>query len=159
MIDIFGEELQIGDSVVCCNQNYATLCVGTITGFTAKRIRVKYVRPDFSDGNYGYQREQLKKRFQVCKVKSDFDLINRQQAQNGVYETCNARKDETINSLESRLKTANAEIERLKYHILQVGKMVKSEAIKEFAERLKNILFNYYDSDIDNLLKEMAGEK
>ena len=35
---------------------------------------------------------------------------------------------------------------------------LKSEARREFAERVKPLLFNYYDSDIDNLLKEMESE-
>ena len=85
----------------------------------------------------------------------------------------------------------NAEMERLKEHIKhtnnvvkQVVKDTKSEAIKEFAEKLKEIMFNYYEcvsesakgrpykgdtlmdyevvdmieDSIDNLVKEMTEE-
>ena len=38
------------------------------------------------------------------------------------------------------------------------AKRFYKEGIKEFAERLKPILFNYYDSEIDNLVKEMVGD-
>lgn len=66
-----------------------------------------------------------------------------------------------------------AEIERLEEQIVEVSKTIKSEAVKEFAERLKNkieidlscgvdsayylddVLFN----DIDNLAKEIVGTK
>ena len=58
-----------------------------------------------------------------------------------------------------------AEIERLRDEIRQTHatipdliKQVRTKAIQEFAERLKPILFNYYDSEIDNLVKEMVGD-
>ncbi len=111
------------------------------------------------------------------------DLINRQKA-----ELDNLKRD-TIPKLEDSLKRANkyglevdreneklkAEIERLKSLEINVYETVnelrnkiKSEAYKEFAERLKNeiairtthskeqdkLVFFY----IDNLVKEMAGE-
>ena len=41
---------------------------------------------------------------------------------------------------------------------IATSEFIKSEARREFAERLKPLLFNYYDSDIDNLLKEMESE-
>ena len=50
----------------------------------------------------------------VKTLKNILDLINRLQAENGVYETCNARKDEAIKHLESEVKRLRAENERLK---------------------------------------------
>ena len=79
---------------------------------------------------------------EVYKLENALDLINRQQA----------------------------EIERLKEFIVETrrcDKEIKSEAVKEFAEKLKNKWFDeHYDSPnidfddfIDNLLKEMVGEE
>lgn len=77
---------------------------------------------------------------ELCKVKrgrDTLDLINRQQA----------------------------EIERLQNENKQfadIGKMyseIKSEAIKEFAERLKPKLSVYDEVYVDNLVKEMVGEE
>ncbi|MBE7039113.1 MAG: hypothetical protein E7398_00110 [Ruminococcaceae bacterium] len=51
-----------------------------------------------------------------------------------------------------------AEIERLK-DFCDIYSTEGERAIKEFAERLKPILFGYYDSDIDNLVKEMTEQK
>ena len=62
-----------------------------------------------------------------------------------------------------------AEIERLNNHILDVTKMVKAEAVKEFAERLKTRCYPWEtyghfhslvtsEECIDNLVKEMVGE-
>lgn len=31
---------------------------------------------------------------------------------------------------------------------------IKIEAIKEFSEKVKDVTFHYYDSDIDNIIKE-----
>lgn len=64
------------------------------------------------------------------------------------------------------MERQKAEIERLKgwdrwivsESHAPIIKKARAEAIKEFAERLKPILFNYYDSDIDNLVKEMVGD-
>lgn len=84
---------------------------------------------------------------QAKTMESALDLINRQQA----------------------------EIERLQKENNQfadIGKMyseIRAEAIKEFAERLKqkilvspydvNLFAPYTDNLIDNLVKEMAGEQ
>ena len=62
---------------------------------------------------------ECEKSFLDC-IKSQKAEIDRLNARIGVYETCNARKDESIKDLESQIKIA------------------KSEAYKEFAERLKN---------------------
>lgn len=70
------------------------------------------------------------------------DLINRQKAEN-----------ERLKNYNENLLSANT---ALSNEVLET----KSEAIKEFAERLKN-LSRFTNSDklyIDNLVKEMVGE-
>lgn len=90
-------------------------------------------------------------------VKNAFDLINRQQTE---IERLQKKVDELAEVLSDAIK--------IRY------KEAKSEAIKEFAEQLKQTITNeintYYNSngggyylaedtieDIDNLVKEMAG--
>ena len=99
-------------------------------------------------------------------LKETLDLINRQQAIIEKSEKVEHFADKTI-------ETANAEIERLQSmcqtlsecrdEVLKAGvkavRNVKSEAIKEFAEKLKNcfaISGDYLDiiNIIDNLVKE-----
>ena len=86
-------------------------------------------------------------------VKNAFDLINRQQTE---IERLQKKVDELAEVLSDAIK--------IRY------KEAKSEAIKEFAERLKEKSFktirNYGLTkdvvevcDIDNLVKEMVGEK
>ena len=41
--------------------------------------------------------------------------------------------------------------------IPQFVRQARSEAIKEFAKKVKKITFHYYDSDIDDALKEAIG--
>ncbi len=57
----------------------------------------------------------------------------------------------------------DAEIERLYKSLALTAKEQytngRTDGVKEFAERLKPLLFNYYDSDIDGLVKEMTGEQ
>lgn len=36
---------------------------------------------------------------------------------------------------------------------------IKADAIKDFAEKVKEETYHYYDSDIDNLVKEMTEVK
>lgn len=112
-------------------------------------------------------------------LEDALDLFNRLQAENevlkariGVYETCNARKDEANRHLE-------AENERLKATVdsfTDIGKLyseIKAEAYKEFAELLhcqcENIInqphnenvrpiswkvaYEEFDKKVDNLLK------
>lgn len=124
--------------------------------------------------------------------KDALALINRIQAENGVYETCNARKDEAIKHLESEVKRLQAENERLtsgkcvylsddetteycvegpcpKYKTVAE---IKSEAYKEFAEKLENRILSMLttatleEKEIicacigtnNNVLKELVGE-
>lgn len=120
------------------------------------------------------------------------DLINRQKA-----EIERLQKEANLVSIQfqdmqERQEESQAEIDKLNaenmltmsernafrtsfYEILKQLKTAKSEAIKEFAERLKETITNeidtYYNSngggyylaedtieDIDNLVKQMAGE-
>ena len=106
-----------------------------------------------------------------------FDLINRQKAIIEKSEKVEHFADKTI-------ETANAEIERLKKKVEELSevlsdsiriryKEVQSEAVKEFAERLKEksgkvemvcsgalVQRDYTISEktLDNLLKEMVGD-
>lgn len=84
-------------------------------------------------------------------------------AQNGVYETCNARKDEAIHQLEK-------EVDRLSQCVMyHDGQIV--DAIKEVLERLKyeleiafdepifdTVIGKIIESTIDRLIDEMAGD-
>ena len=74
-----------------------------------------------------------------------------------------------VRKAEEEINRQQAEIEKLKKQIAEVNKTIKSEAIKEFAKRLKEKSYktirNYGLTkdvvevcDIDNLVKEMAGD-
>lgn len=109
---------------------------------------------------------------QIDLMKLVLDLINRLQAENGIYETCNARKDEAIEHLEDEVKRLQVENETLKQLIEDKGgliliKQAKAEAYKEFAEELHNKAMKPEDicdnfavgcNNIDNLLKELVGD-
>lgn len=117
-------------------------------------------------------------------LKETTDLINRLQARIGIYETCNARKDEAIKHLEAEnenysknnqqmtsdilklykeLEQAKAENERLEHQfetLCLALKLAKAEAYKEFAYELMQIPnVTVYKWEIKNLLKEKVGEK
>ena len=84
-----------------------------------------------------------------------------------VVDNCHANLIDYAISLINRQKE---EIKRLKEennHFANIGKMdskIKSEAIKEFAERVKDLIYEADDinpvseTQIDNLVKEMVGE-
>lgn len=113
-------------------------------------------------------RYQLKNTNQRNALASLNKKVAEQKAMLGVYETCNARKDEAIRHLE-------AEIERLKDHNKQLRydrKQITIEAIKGFAKRLKALFINDFrfyrktedivEKDlkrIDNLVKEITEGK
>ena len=118
-------------------------------------------------------------------IKSAIDLINRQQEENQNLKG-------HLEQLKSRYDNAKVEIYRLKneneilsknadtafqdglneaqdLYAEQVKAEIKSEAIKEFADRLKQKSEYYengqgwegricYEDDIDKLLKEMVGD-
>jgi len=85
------------------------------------------------------------------------DLINRQKA---MIDGLIAGQE----TLQKALCDKNAEMERLQEHFRGLTKKVESEARKEFAERLKQMVF--FDGGwevlqpgtIDNLVKEMEGK-
>lgn len=94
------------------------------------------------------------------------DLINRQQVKN-------KELDEKLIIQKGLIDTQQAEIKRLKkeqHQFADIGKMyseVRAEAVKEFAERLKDKVYycekrdntdNFVidEMDIDNLVKEMT---
>ena len=101
-------------------------------------------------------------------IKS-LDLINRLQAQNkDLAETVHNLTLEK-DALFDKAEELKAEVERLKEFIVETrrcDKEIKSEAVKEVAERLKYSFFdNGYESPdvdfdyfVDNLVKEMIKE-
>lgn len=111
---------------------------------------------------------------ELSLVNETIDLINRQQAEN--KELAEAIHNLTIekDALFDKAEELKAEIERLKGSVIvnniMESQKIKREAYKEFAERLKEKSFktlrNYGLTkdvvevcDIDNLVKEMVGEK
>ena len=103
-------------------------------------------------------------------IKS-LDLINRLQAQNkDLAETVHNLTLEK-DALFDKAEELKAEVERLKEFIVETrrcDKEIKSEAYKEFAERLKEKSFQSFGNygitrdvvevcDIDNLVKELNG--
>ena len=100
------------------------------------------------------------------------DLINRLETKNSNLQKKNSNLISNLTSLQKYIVQKEAEVERLKKGwkadvILTAN--VKSEAYKEFAERLKEnkeVMFfgesGYHyritDEQIDNLLKELVGE-
>ena len=107
----------------------------------------------------------------IVSTQEVLDLINRLQAENGVYETCNARKDEAIKYLESEVKRLQAENEEQDkaiinalHRIKEVRQTAKAEAYKECIEKVKEIMSidNRYllitEFTLNNLYKELVGE-
>lgn len=118
--------------------------------------------------------------------KDALALINRIQAENGVYETCNARKDEAIRHLEAeneRLKAgADSLFDTLDYRLKRILKLednlktAKAEAYKEFAEKYGKLIWElkneylkkgnlayasalvFSHTKLQNFLKELVGE-
>lgn len=104
------------------------------------------------------------------------NLITRQQLEIEKLKISDASKEEytikqhgKIKELKARVERLNKEIQITKddYTMLQTKiEIIKSEAIKEFADRLKHSFFdNGYESPdidfdyfVDNLVKEMVGD-
>ena len=106
---------------------------------------------------------------------NSFDLINRLQAQNkDLAETVHNLTIEK-DALFDKAEELKAEIERLKTNLnvelenfaTEYDNKIKAEAIKEFAEKLKDVSEHFWEEkenfvseeQIDNLLKELAGEE
>ena len=99
-------------------------------------------------------------------LRNALDLINRQEAEIKILEAdyvkLNANNLLTIAERNAFRKSF--------YEMVEQSKIIKSEAIKEFAERLKAkctanhktfdgfYLYEYSNVVIDNLVKEMVGE-
>lgn len=64
MVDCVGNELKVGDKVICSDMNYADLLIGEVIGFTPKKIKVKYHR---SIDGFDFRKDQLKYPYQVFK--------------------------------------------------------------------------------------------
>ena len=108
---------------------------------------------------------------EVSLLKNALALINRQQAENDNWEKQFRILDVECSRLEKKTEKQQAEIERLKNandSFTDIGKLyseIKSEAIKEFAERLKKefttgsaIMRISVLNIVDDLVKEMIGE-
>ena len=83
------------------------------------------------------------------------DLINRQKAEIEMLKT------EMLKIVEHDIPALAAK-QIADEHTANVMKYAKSKAIKEFAERLKQVLYNdefiFTRNIIDNLVKEMVGD-
>jgi hypothetical protein len=66
MVDCVGNELKVGDKVICSDMNYADLLIGEVIGFTPKKIRIKYHR---SIDGFDFRKDQLKHPYQVFKYE------------------------------------------------------------------------------------------
>ena len=103
------------------------------------------------------------------------DLITRQKTENENLKVENQSLRSAANSLKMHYEKAQAEIERLKTNLnveldnfaSEYDEKIKAKAYKEFAERLKERIYkggvhptieDEFMCDIDNLVKEMAGE-
>ena len=108
------------------------------------------------------------------------DLITRQKTENKNLKVENQSLRSTANSLKMHYEEAQVEIERLKdeyeeskkrnQDLVYAFQSCKSEAYKEFAEKVKEFMHNKFkaldeyefeyitERDIDNLVKERVGE-
>jgi hypothetical protein len=115
-------------------------------------------------------------------ITNALDLINRLQAEKevleariGVYETCNARKDEAIRGLEAENERLEKEVftYKIRWAKAEVRETkAKAEAYKECIEKVKSEIYSQPHSKgmketreryrimqiLDNLLKELVGE-
>ena len=87
-----------------------------------------------------------------------------------LYLSALSDSNRIVRKAEEEINRQQAEIVRLKKQIAEVSKTIKSEAIKEFAKRLKEKSFQSFGNygitrdvvevcDIDNLIKEMVGDE
>ena len=66
MVDCVGNELKIGDKVVCADYKYADLLIGEVIGFSPKKARVRYNRSDHAPQ---YTHEKLRESWQIFKYE------------------------------------------------------------------------------------------
>lgn len=134
-----------------------------------KEIRQKISCPQLGDKHYGEwgiltknQRFTIKRMLDY--IESQEEYINRLQAENGIYETCNARKDEAIKHLENEIKRLQAENERvnktLVFEINSAFERGKAEAYKEVWGKLRGMCdapnWCVCLSEIDNYFEELV---
>lgn len=95
------------------------------------------------------------------------DLSNRQNAEIERLQSMNQSKLDMIHDLRAEIERLQGFADNMEYcanHALDDLEKEKNEAIKEFAERLKETKFKIgndfviYAENIDNLVKEMVGE-
>ena len=120
--------------------------------------------------------DRVSSRWNECENFIDKDLINRLQAENKDKDILLNHQGEVIKTLEQACKEKLAEIDRLKeprmvniVHARCLGKTFSiygalyQEAYKECIENVKKLRANYqgydFDRELDNLLKEMVGDK
>ena len=102
-----------------------------------------------------YDVEKLRNISQTCAKA--YDKINRQQTDNESLKVENQSLRSAANSLKMHYEEAQAEIERLKEFIVETrrcDKEIKSEARKEFAERLKDIFEHAFQFEYGYLLSK-----
>ena len=106
------------------------------------------------------------------EIKSSLEVIattrncNECKIRNCKWGTCNCEQI-TANAALDLIKRQQAEIERLKEQIVEVSKTIKSEAVKEFAEKSKKVWWDNgyespdvdFDDFVENLVKEMVGDE
>jgi hypothetical protein len=97
------------------------------------------------------------------------DLINRLEARIGIYETCNARKDEAIKHLEAENERLMGSVMTYKVRWAKATSRLdkaKAEAYKECIEKVKALFpsdnepYQYWEihEGADNISKELVGE-
>lgn len=116
-----------------------------------------------------------------CEDFQHKDLVKRTKYESKKYRNIYQAVKEEVTRLHDEVRCQKAEIERLKKRntlllknkckdINTARKIIKSEAIKEFAERLKEKADDYvlaegefktmiFADDINNLVKEMMGDR
>ena len=120
-----------------------------------------------------YTDEQIKKALACCVYANcaQCDYCGDDKYQDCAYQLCEDTLD-LINRQEAEIERLNDVVQRLQYHSrnlcilekMQINR-IKSNSIREFVSRLKNIVVSKYEytdirvfEEIDNLVKEMVGE-
>ena len=118
----------------------------------------------------GERYEFIEKELELLKETDN--LINRLQAENERLKSDVSVSRDAYMSMKDRYEYEKEKVEKAKQKCIDIGKALKNaktEAYKEFAERLKEKLHLngvvmgsncaiVEDTDIDNLVKEMVGD-
>ena len=100
----------------------------------------------------------------IESVRDTLKLINRQKADVDKLQEVNADLNESLRLAAEANKDLNAEIERLKKYNTDVAFKHYNDGIREFAERVINLIYSADDINpvtewqIDNLVAEMTEE-